>query len=400
MGPVSGRIRGMKAYLDNMASTPADPDVMNRAAARLAGIFGNPHSTLHPFGREAAAVLSEARVLVAGAISARPDEIVFTPSATIADNLAVLGIARARKRRGRHIVVSAIEHPAVLMAALHLRQEEDFEVDLVMPDQGGIVRPEAVEALLRPDTTLVSVMAVNNEIGTIQPIQAIASVAKGCGAFFHTDASQAPGRISLDFVRHADLVTLSSHKVHGPRGAGALMIRRRRDINIKPLFFGGGQEGGLCSGTANVDAALAFGMALELAVTRREVDSAHVARLSAELARGVMDAFPGSVVVGDREMSIPHCLSIRLEGIPGETFVSRMARVGVAVSLGSACHGDPAAPSHVLTAIGMTAAEARRTVRFGLGRFTTAEEIAYAEQMATSLAGELLSGRQAAEARP
>lgn len=387
----------MKAYLDNMASTPTDPEVTDGVAHRLAGVFGNPHSTLHPFGRDAAAALAEARALVAAAISARPDEIVFTPSATISDNLAILGVARARKRRGRHIIVSAIEHPAVLMAALHLRQEEDFDVDLVMPDQDGIVHPEAVAALLRPDTTLVSVMAVNNEIGTIQPIAEIASVVRSCGAFFHSDASQAPGRIDLEFIRHVDLVTLSSHKVHGPRGAGALMIRRRRDINIRPLFFGGGQEVGICPGTANVDAAFGFGLAIRLAVSRREEDCAAVRRLSAELARGIIAAFPGSVVVGNRDRSVPHCLSIRLEGIPGETFVSRMARSGVAVSLGSACHGDPAAPSHVLTAVGLSPAEARRTVRFGLGRFTSAEEIVYAKEMAGELAREILAGYPATQ---
>lgn len=175
------------------------------------------------------------------------------------------------------------------------------------------------------------------------------------------------------------------------------MIRRRRDINIRPLFFGGGQEVGICPGTANVDAAFGFGLAIRLAVSRREEDCAAVRRLSAELARGIIAAFPGSVVVGNRDRSVPHCLSIRLEGIPGETFVSRMARSGVAVSLGSACHGDPAAPSHVLTAVGLSPAEARRTVRFGLGRFTSAEEIVYAKEMAGELAREILAGYPATQ---
>jgi len=380
----------MNAYLDNMASTPLDPRVVDHVAAQGERVNGNPHALLHFPGREAALVVSAAREQVAAALAVRSEEIIFTPSATISDNLAVIGVARARVRKGRHIVVSAIEHPAVLLAARHLAEEEGFELDVVPVGPSGVIEPMDVFSRLRPDTTLVSVMSVNNELGTIQPIAAIADGLKDTQVFFHTDASQAPGRIPLDFAKLVDLMTLSSHKIYGPRGAAALYVRRRRDIRIKPLFFGGGQENGLCSGTVNTAAVCGFGRAMELADECRLQDCERIRALSDILLSGLASAIPGASPVGDRDRSVPHCVSVRIEGVAGETFVSRMARAGVAVSLGSACHGDPAEPSHVLTAIGMAPAEARRTIRFGLGRFTTMQEIEYTLKQAGLIASELL----------
>jgi len=378
----------MKAYLDNMATAPVDPRVAEFMAGLGDAASANPHVQLHSQGREAAAIVSAARASVAGAIGARPEEIVFTPSATIADNLAVLGVARARLRRGRHILVSAIEHPAVLMAARHLAENEGFELGEIPVGSGGVVDPADVAAMLRPDTTLVSVMAVNNEIGTIQPIAEIAAVMAGSQAYFHTDAAQAPGRIAFDFTRCVDLMTLSSHKAHGPKGAAALFVRRRRDINIKPLFFGGGQENGICSGTVNVAAVAGFGCAMTLAAECRQDDWSRISSLSSRLVAGLLNVLPGTSVAGDRTRSVPHCVSVTISGISGEAFVSRMARAGVALSLGSACHGDPAAPSHVLLATGLSPADARRTVRFGLGRFTTDSEIEHALEQARLIAVE------------
>lgn len=386
---ISGRIRGMKAYLDNMATTPIDPRVGDYMSSLAARAIGNPHAALHAQGREAGAVLAEARAAVAASIGARPEEIRFAPSATIADNVAILGLARARTRRGRHILVSSIEHPAVLLAARHLAVEEGFEVEEIPVGRDGIVDPASVMSLLRPDTTLVSVMALNNEIGTVQPISEIAKVLEGSKAFFHTDASQAPGRIATDFAHAVDLMTLSSHKVYGPKGAAALFIRRRRDINIKPVFFGGGQEDALFPGTVNVLAAAGFGLAMELAVSSREADWSRIDGMSRRLVDGIVDLLPGSRPVGDRGRAVPHCVSITVSGVSGEAFVSRLARAGVAVSIGSACHGDPASPSHVLVATGLSPAEARGTVRFGMGRFTTMEEIDYTLKQVRTVAAEL-----------
>jgi len=282
------------------------------------------------------------------------------------------------------------------MAARHLAENEGFELGEIPVGPGGVVDPADVAAMLRPDTTLVSVMAVNNEIGTIQPIAAIAAVMAGSQAYFHTDAAQAPGRIAVDFTRSVDLMTLSSHKVHGPKGAAALFLRRRRDINIRPLFFGGGQEGGVCPGTVNVSALAGFGRAMELAAQVQDDDCARVAALSSRLLTGILEAIPGSSAVGDRVRAVPHCVSVMISGISGETFVSRMARAGVALSLGSACHGDPAAPSHVLLATGLSPADARRTVRFGLGRFTTDSEIDHVLEQARSIAAEFGGGNRSA----
>ncbi len=378
----------MKAYLDNMATTPIDGRVSDFLTSLGDRIMANPHAVMHSQGRDAAAVVASARASVAASIGVRPEEIVFTPSATVADNLAILGVARARARRGRHIMVSAIEHPAVLLAARHLAENEGFEVDEIPVGAGGVIDPADVASRLRPDTTIVSVMAVNNELGTIQPVAAIAAALAGSVAYFHTDAAQAPGRVAMDFSGVVDLMTLSSHKVHGPRGAGALFVRRRRDINIKPLFFGGGQEGGLCPGTVNVAAVAGFGRAMELAVSSLDTDRARIGELETRLVEGLLAILPGSSVVGDRTRAVPHCVSISINGVSGETFVSRMGRAGVALSLGSACHGDPAEPSHVLLAAGLSSADARRTVRFGLGRFTTADEIEFALAQARIIAGE------------
>ncbi len=378
MPPHSGKIPPMKAYLDNMATTPLDPEVAEFVRQRMVGVTGNPHALLHSFGRDAAAVVAEARGMVAMSVGVRSDEIVFTPSATISNNLAVLGVPRSRLRRGNHIIISAFEHPAVLLPAMYLAENEGFELDVVPVGADGIVDPEEVRARLRPTTTLVSVMALNNELGTIQPIAEIAGVLKGSNAFFHTDAAQAPGRIAMDFVRHVDMMTLSSHKVYGPKGAAALFIRRRKDIKPKPLFFGGGQENGFCSGTVNTEAVIGFARAMQIAVASRQRDCEHLEVLMDMLLKGILAAVPGSSVVGDRSRSVPHCVSVTFNGIDGETFLSGLARSGVAVSLGSACHGDPAAPSHVLTAAGLSAAAARRTIRFGLGRFTTVDDIEFA----------------------
>jgi cysteine desulfurase len=377
----------MAAYLDNLATTPLDPRVLDAMLPLLAQPL-NPHARHHPFGITAAEAVEMARTRIAAALFASPAEVVFTPSATAANNLAILGIAAARERKGRHVITTAFEHPSVLEPCRMLR-ERGFDVDVVPVDAAGVVDPEAIAARARPDTILVSMMAVNNEVGTVQPVQAVRERLGTRGPLLHCDAAQAPGKVGLDLIRGVDLVTVSSHKVHGPKGAAALVVRTRRSVRPRPLIGGGGQEGGLWPGTVNVAAVAGFGVAMELAGAMLADDVARIGTLSRRLADGLVDAFPGSRRNGDPDHTVPHCVSMTFAGVAGETLVSALARAGVAASLGSACAGEAAKPSHVLLAMGRTPDEARATVRFGLGRATTDDDVAQALAAARELAARI-----------
>lgn len=376
----------MKAYLDNMATTPIDPRVARVVCERLSGPPGNPHAVSHPFGLAAAQVVDEARATIALAVGARPAQVVLLPSATAADNLAVLGIATARASRGRHVLVSAIEHPAVLQPAAELARR-GFEIEVVPVDRSGVVDPDEVRQRLRPDTTLVSLMAVNNEVGTVQPVAEVARILATTSALLHCDAAQAPGRIPLEALAGADALTLSSHKVYGPCGAAALVLRGRRVPRPRPLVFGGGQEDGVWAGTLNVPSIAGFALAMRLAVDEREADCARIRGLSDRLVAGLADAFPGTERNGHDP--IPHCVSVLFANVSGETLLLALARAGVAASFGSACADEASKPSHVLSALCLSPAEARRTLRFGLGRFTTDAEIDRVVEVVRGLAARL-----------
>lgn len=379
----------MRAYLDNLATTPVDPRVLAAMEDAWRGPAGNPHARAHAFGVEAAERLERARAEVARAVGARPAEVVFVPSATVANNLALIGCAERRRKRGAHVLASAIEHASVLEPARELARR-GFEVEEVPVGTDGVVDPDAVRARLRPDTVLVSVMAVNNEVGTVQPVGEVAGVVAGHGAWLHCDAAQAPGKVGLAALAGADLVTLSGHKAYGPAGCAALVARGGVARCPRPLTFGGGQEGGVWPGTAPVALAVGFATAMALAEAERESDRARVAGLRSALWDGIRAAWPGSRPNGPADgRTVPHCLSVTFEGVEGETVMARLASAGVAASFGSACSTDAARPSHVLAAMGFSPEEARRTIRFGLGRFTTREEVAHAIEALAGLARDL-----------
>lgn len=378
----------MKVYLDNLATTPLDPRVLEVMLPILSGPPGNPHSRVHGFGASAAQALDDARIEVAAAAGVKSSELYLLPSATAANNLAVIGVASARAGKGRHVMVSGVEHPSVLEAARAL-VNKGFELDVVPVGPAGFVDAGVIAGRLRRDTVLVSIMAVNNEVGSVQPIDEVARVLKGHGAFLHCDAAQAAGKIALEATRPADLVTLSSHKVYGPLGAAALAIRSRRPVIPDPLIFGGAQEKGLWPSTANVAAFAGFARALTLAEADLESDRERIGGLAKVLEDGLEEAFPGTRRNGDGTNAVPQCLSLRFEGVKGETLLSALTARGIGVSFGSACAAGDDSPSHVLTAMGLDADQARRTLRFGIGRFTTREEIDYTLEVARELSVKL-----------
>ncbi|MFQ5633909.1 MAG: cysteine desulfurase family protein [Gammaproteobacteria bacterium] len=364
-------------YLDYAASTPVDPEVIAAMHACLTGPagYGNPHSTAHDYGREAGALVETARAEVAALINARPDEIVWTSGATESDNLAVIGAARFRAAAGRHVVTSAIEHPAVLDACLYL-EKQGFSITRVMADVRGVVDPQSVLAALRPDTTLVSVMHVNNEIGVIQDIAAIGGACRERDVLFHVDAAQSAGRLPLDVEAQAiDLLSLSAQKVYGPKGVGALYLNRRRIGRVEPLFYGGGQERGLRPGTVPTHQVVGMGRALALAAARRNSDVERIAALRDRLWSGI-GALPGVLLNGDPERRVCHILSVCVTGVEGESL--HCALRDLAVSAGSACATDTTEPSATLRALGRSGELARSTLRFSIGRSTTAAEIDFA----------------------
>lgn len=359
-------------FLDHAATTPVRREALEAMWPFLTNAFGNP-SSRHGLGDEAARALAAARADVAAVIGCRPGDVVFTSGGTEADNLAIKGIALANPR-GRHVVVSPIEHEAVLESADHLARMHGFEVSFVDVDEHGLVHPEALARVIRPDTTLVSVQFANNEIGTVQPIAELAAIAHASGAAMHTDAVQAPGWLPLSLVAlGADAMSLAGHKVGAPKGTGALIVRGR--IPLEPVLHGGGQERGRRSGTENVAGAVAFATALRLAEAERADAAARVGALAAELVARVTAEVPWARLTGDPVRRLPGTVSFVFPGTSGEAVLLELERQGVLCSSGSACAAGSNEPSHVLTAIGVPADVAQTAVRFTLGGETTAAEI-------------------------
>ncbi|HET7753645.1 MAG TPA: IscS subfamily cysteine desulfurase [Anaeromyxobacteraceae bacterium] len=360
-------------YMDYHATTPVDPRVLDAMLPYFREDFGNSSSRSHVFGWRAEEAVEGARAEIAALIGASPKEIVFTSGATESDNLALVGAARFHAGKGRHLVATRIEHKAVLDALAAL-ERDGFEVTLVPVGASGIVDPDEVKRALRPDTIAVSIIHANNEVGTVQPIEEIGRVTRAAGALFHVDAAQGAGKIPLDVERaQVDLLSLSAHKMCGPKGIGALYVRRNPRARIAPLFAGGGQERGLRPGTLNVPGIVGFGAAARLARAEMAEEAARVGALRDRLRDGILERIDGVTVNGALEPRLPGNLNVSFAGVEGEALL--MSLRDVAVSSGSACTSGSLAPSYVLRALGVSDALAHASIRFGLGRFNTREEV-------------------------
>ena len=364
-------------YLDYLASTPLDPRV-KAAMTRHEDLYGNPHTTSHVAGIEAARAVETARRHVARAIGGDARRVVFTSGATEANNLALFGVAWASSER-RRIVTVRTEHSSVL-APLRALGQADFDVVELPVQADGLVDPRAVEEAIDKQTLLVSVMHVNNETGIIQPVPAIAEICQSVGAFLHSDCAQSLGRLPLDVRQHgADLLTLSSHKCYGPKGIGALYVGSRVRNHIKPVTLGGGQEGGLRPGTLPVPLCVGFGEACRVAAADVQRDAARMAGQAEELLDTIFEAFPDARLNGSRRDRVQGAFNVYFSWAGGDELLD--AFEGIQVSSGSACASATTEPSPVLMAHGLSPAEADRSLRFCVGRFTTDEDIRIASQI-------------------
>ena len=386
-------------YLDNQSTTRVDPRVVEAMLPYFSEYYGNAGSTSHQFGWDAKEAVEASRLTIAEAIGAGPREMVFTSGATESNNLVIRGLAEQRRRRGDHIVSVATEHKAVLDPLDRLRSR-GFDITLltVKPDdspQAGQVMPDEVAAAIRPDTVLVSVMLANNEIGVVQPIAQIGQICKEQGVVFHTDATQALGQWPLDVQSlHVDLMSFSSHKIYGPKGIGGLYVRRTNpQVRLVPLIDGGGQEMGLRSGTINVPACVGFAKAIEICRTEMNTEQPRLLALRQALYDGFMAAIPDVHLNGpaldDGQNRLAGNLNMRFCRVEGE---SLMLSIGdVAVSSGSACTSTSPEPSHVLRALGLSDDDTRSSLRFGIGRFNTENEIEYVVKKVADAVGRLRS---------
>ena len=364
-----------RIYFDNNATTPLLPRVFEAMRPCLLESFGNA-SSIHQRGQQARAAVEQAREQVAGLLSARASEIVFTSGGTEGDNLAVFGFLGILMQPGDHMISSTIEHHAVLNACKRLEQM-GVAVSYVACGSDGVVRPEDVQAALRPETKLISVMMANNETGALQPVEAISDVARHAGVRFHTDAVQAAGKVPIEVERiGCDLLTLSAHKLHGPQGVGALFVRR--GTHLRPLLLGGRHERGRRAGTENLAGIVGFGKAAELATeSLAGGGDQQIAGLRDRLEWGICSAVEATRVNAGAAERVPNTSNIFFDGIEGEGFVIAMDLKGISVSTGAACSSGSTEPSHVLTAMGLSPEEARASIRFSLGKQNTAEEVDY-----------------------
>jgi len=357
-------------YFDHNATTPLAPEVLETVVSCLGQVYGNA-SSIHHYGQSAKQRLEQARRQLASLLHCSPTELVFTGGGTEADNLAILGVARAAGQG--HIVTTAIEHPAVLMTVKRL-EREGFAVTGVRVGSNGIVSPDDVRRALRPDTVLVSVMHANNELGTVQPLAEIARVTREAGVLLHSDGVQALGKIPVDVeALGVDLYSLSAHKLYAPKGVGALYARK--GARFSPIVFGGHHERDRRPGTENVPGIAGFGAAADLAAASLATDSERLSTLRDRLESAVLDRIPGTGVNGSRWNRVPNTGNLYFDGIDGEALTIALDLRGFAVSTGAACSSGAIAPSHVLTAIGLDADRARASMRFSLGRSNTAEQV-------------------------
>lgn len=365
----------LPVYLDYSATTPVDPRVAAKMIPFLTEDFGNPASHSHAYGWTAEKAVEEARGHVAALIGADPREIVWTSGATEADNLAIKGAAHFYREKGKHLITVKTEHKAVLDSMRHL-ETEGYEVTYLDVQEDGLIDLEALRAAMRPDTILVSVMAVNNEIGVIQDLEAIGAMCRERGILFHCDATQAPGHMPLDVdAIKCDLMSLSGHKVYGPKGIGALYVRRRPRVRIECQIHGGGHERGMRSGTLATHQIVGMGEAYRLAKLELDEELPRLRRLRDRLWDGIRNNIPEIYLNGNWEHRSPHNLNVSFAFIEGESLM--MALKDIACSSGSACTSASLEPSYVLRALGRDDELAHSSIRFTLGRFTTEEEIDY-----------------------
>jgi len=362
-----------KIYLDYAATTPTDPRVVKAMEPYFSKKFGNTMS-FHSWGQEAKLALEESREKVANLIAAKPNEIIFTSSATESNNFALKGIAFANRKKGNHIIISSIEHPSVIESSKWL-EKQGFEITRVKVDKYGFVNPLDVEKAIKKNTILVSIIHASNEIGTIQPIEKIGKICRENKVYFHTDAAQSFGKIPINVNKmNVDLLTASSHKIYGPKGAACLFIRE--GVVIDPLLHGGGQEMGLRSSTVNIPAIIGFAKACEIAKKNMLLESKRLIKLRDRLIREVLK-IKNSHLNGHPKKRLPNNANFWFSSIEGESLVMGLDLEGVAVSTGSACSSVKLEPSHVLLAIGLKPQQAQGSLRVSLGRWTTEKEIDY-----------------------
>jgi len=361
-------------YMDNAATTSVRPEVLEAMMPYFTQYFGNA-SSIHSFGRGARRALENARKQVAAALHCEPREVYFTAGGSESDNWAIRCAAKALEKKGRHIITSAIEHHAVLHTCEYL-QKQGYEITYLPVDESGRVSVEDVKNAIRPDTVLVSIMAANNEIGTLQPIREIGQITREKGVLFHTDAVQAVGAVPVDVNDwNVDLLSLSGHKFHAPKGVGALYVRK--GVRISNLIYGGAQERGLRAGTENVPGIVGLGKAIELAVEEMPEYAERLSKMRDRLIDGILETIPDTRLNGHRTERLPGNVNVSIRFIEGEALLMRLDLAGVAGSSGSACTSGSLDPSHVLLAIGLPHEIAHGSLRLSLGRDTTDEEIDY-----------------------
>jgi len=383
-------------YLDYQATTPTDPRVVEAMAPFFVEHFGNPHSVQHGFGSYALAAVERARAQIAELIGAEPREIVFTSGATESNNLAIKGAARFHKARRPHLVTLTTEHKCVLESCRRM-ESEGVAVTYLPVRENGLVDMARLAEVVTERTALVSIMAANNEIGVIQPIAEIGALCRERGAYFHTDAAQAAGKIPIDVqAMSIDLLSISGHKLYGPMGVGALYVRRRPRVRLEPLFDGGGQERGLRSGTLPAPLCVGLGKACEIAGEEMAAEATRLTRLREKLREALVSRLPGVRINGDLAQRLPGNLNLSFENVDGGDLIDTMP--GLAVSSGSACTSASVEPSYVLRALGLPAELAGASIRVGIGRFTSDDDIDAAIEQVTAAVSRLRSaGPRAAE---
>ncbi|KAG5475861.1 hypothetical protein CUR178_03574 [Leishmania enriettii] len=360
-------------YMDNQATTPLDPRVLDAMLPYMTEEYGNPNSRTHQYGWTAEEAVEKARKQVANLVGANPKEIFFTSGATECNNIAIKGVGNFLKAKKNHIITLQTEHKCVLDSCRYMEME-GFEVTYLPVQRNGIVDLKVLEAAMKPTTCLVSCMAAHNEIGVLQPIREIGALCRSKKILFHTDAAQAVGKVKLDVnADNIDVMSMSSHKIYGPKGCGALYVRRRPRVRLRSPVSGGGQERGIRSGTVATALVVGMGAACEIAVKEGKRDAAHSKRLQERLLNGLRSRLSHLVVNGDAEHRLPGNLNISFSCVEGESLL--MGMKDVAVSSGSACTSASLEPSYVLRALGVDAENAHTSIRFGIGRFTTKKEV-------------------------
>lgn len=384
----------MRIYFDHNATTPVEPSVAETMSSALISTFGNP-SSVHHFGQQAKKLMDEARTAVAELLAARPSEVVFTSGGTESDNLAIRGVAEvAATTNGRcHLITSAIEHDAVLKTVNTLGKRSGWRCTILPVNNEGLVSPKQLTDAIDDETSIVSVMYANNEIGTIQPIRELAGITHEHGALFHTDAVQAAGKIPIDVKSlNIDLLSISGHKFNGPKGVGALWTKR--GIRFNPILTGGGHERHRRAGTENVPALAGFGVAAQLAMRKIEAGDSTLRRLRDRLEHSIIETVPGAAINGNLELRVPNTTNISFEGIEAESLLIALDLEGVSVSTGSACSSGTLEPSHVLRAMGLSSSRGQSSIRFSLGLHNSESEVDQVTKILPTLVSRLRNLRR------